>query len=208
MVEVYYYMPSAEVPQAVECGMKLSRWFDKEIDFGDGNKKCISALLNPKDNLGKYKSEEFKCVKFELSPIYCFVADAYLYKVGQNFPEVLEAYKNSIIPVEKYIFGTYRMPECLVTTTVIAGQIILLDKRLDSPILYTNSEELYINNIIETYKEEQTDFNDTMLYHFYCRLAEMGKVIKIEDRKENMAVFCDTESGRAYTIKIPDMSKY
>ncbi len=208
MVEVYYYVPAAEVEQAVECGMKLSRWCDREVNIGGELKKCMTALLNPKDDIEKYKSEEFRCLKFELSPSYCYVSDMYLFKAGQHFPEVMEAYIKSIIPVEQYAFGSYRLPECLVTTTVIAGQISLLDKRLDSPILFDNSEELYINNIIETYREEHKDYNDTLLYNFYCKLASLGKMKMYEDTKENLAVFCDNQCEKSFTIKIPDMQKY
>ena len=35
---------------------------------------------------------------------------------------------------------------------IIGDQVSILNKRLDSPILYDNSEELYVNNIVEDYK--------------------------------------------------------
>lgn len=208
MVEVYYYMPLPEVDNAIECGLKLSKWFDKEVAVEGEIRKCISALLNPKDDMDKYKSAGFKCVKLELSPNYCLVGDRYLYEVGQNFPEIMKTYTESIVPVEKYIFGSFRFPECLVTSTLIAGQVSLLDKRLDSPVLIDKSEELYINNVMETYREMHYDFNDVMLYYFYCKLAEAGKVDKIEDNIKKIAVFLDKGTGKAFTVKIPDISGY
>ncbi len=86
MVEVYYYLPSREVEEVVECGLKLSKWHDKEVVINGDSKKCISALLNPRDDIGKYRSADFKCVKFELAPQYCYAADRYLYRVGLNYP--------------------------------------------------------------------------------------------------------------------------
>ena len=208
MVEVYYYLPVGEVENAVECGIKLSRWFDKEVEINGDTKKCIAAFLNPKDDIEKYKSADLKCVKLELDPKYCFVADKFLHNVSRSFPKALELFNQSIIPIEKYIFGSYRIPECLVLSTIIAGQVEVLDKRLDSPVLFGNSEELYINNIVESYREEYDDFNDAMLYSFYCKLVEAGKMEIIEDSEKKIAVFIDKEKGKNYTIMIPDMGKY
>lgn len=208
MPELYFYIPSEEAHNAVECGLKLSKWFDREVLLDGEFKKCLSALLNPKDDMEKYRSAEYKCLKLELESRHCFVADRHLYLVGVNHPEVMDIYMSSIIPVENYIFGSYRLPECLITTTALAGQIGILDKRLDSPILFDNSEDLYINNIIESYKEEHDDFNDCLLYYFYNRLAEIGKADKIEDNKNNIAVFIDKDRERVFTIKIPDLRGY
>ncbi|MCX7708749.1 MAG: hypothetical protein N2484_02750 [Clostridia bacterium] len=208
MVEVYFYLPVDKVGEVVECGLKLSDWYSKEIVINGDVKKCLSALLNPKDDIEKYKSNDYKCVKLELSPNYCFAADKYLYVAGQNSPKVMEMYHDSIIPVKEYIFGSYRLPECLVTSTVIAGHISVLDKRLDSPILFDNSEDLYINNILEAYKEEHDDFIDCLLYNFLAKLAETGKVDKIEDTENKIAIFIEKGSNKGFTVKIPDFGLY
>lgn len=208
MVEVYFYMPVNEVENAVECGVKLSQWFDKEVQINGENRKCIAAFLNPKDDMDKYKCTDLKCVKLQLDAKYCFVGDKFLYQVGVNIPKALELFNQSIIPIEKYIFGSYRIPECLVLSTIIAGQIEVLDKRLDSPVLFGNSEELYINNIIETYREEYDDFNDAILYSFYSKLVDLGKMEIIEDAYKKIAVFMDKEKGKNYTIMVPDLRKY
>ena len=134
MVEVYYYLPEEEVENAVECGIKLSQFFDKEVEINGNLKKCLTAFLNPKDDIEKYKCADFICVKLELDSKYCFVADKFLYNISPDFPQAYELYKESIMPIEKYIFGSYRIPECLVTSTIISGQVGVLDKRLDSPV--------------------------------------------------------------------------
>lgn len=204
MVDVYYYVPAGNVNEAVECGLKLSVWFDKEVLIEGELKKCFSGLLNPKDDLEKYNSDKLKCVKLEVPKEYCFVGDKYLYLVGLKYPDVMDLYIKSIIPVEKYTFGSYRLPECLVTCTVIGGHISLLDKRIDLPVLFDSSEELYINNIMEILKEEHKNFYDTLLYYFYCRLAEMQKIDTIEDDERKTAVFVNRGDGRVIIVKVPD----
>lgn len=208
MIDVYFYMPESEVSNAVECGLKLSRWAEREVSVDDEVKKCMTALLNPKDDMNKYRSSEYRCVKLEVPPQYCFVADKYLYLVGLKSPLAMELYLKSIVPIDKYIFGSYRLPECLVTSTVISGHIGVLDKRLDLPVLFNNSEELYINNIIETYREEHSEFSDALLYAFYCMLTDAGKLSKKEDPENGIAIFIAKSDGRHFTVKIPDLNSY
>ncbi|MDQ2086378.1 hypothetical protein RBH29_08040 [Herbivorax sp. ANBcel31] len=201
MVEVYYYVPVEEFENAVECGLKLSKWHDKEVSIGIDKTKCISALLNPKDDIEKYNSDKFKCLKFELYQRYCYVADRYLYDVGLVHSDIMKLYLDSIMPIENYTFGLYRFPECLITSTIIGDQISILDKRLDSPVLFDNSEELYTNNIIEDYRDEDSSFNDTLLYHYYSHLVERKELKRYEDDKT--VIFLDEEIERPFVIKKP-----
>jgi hypothetical protein len=208
MVEVYFYLPARHVENAIACGIKLSEWYSKEVELGGEKKKCISALLNPGDDKDRYASSEFRCLKLEVMPKYCYAADSYLYLAGVTNPDVMEMYRESIISIEQYRFGQFRLPECLVTCTVLGENVKVLDKRLDSPILYSNSEELYMGNMIESFKEAHSDFNDALLYFFFNKLTEIGKLKKIEDAACNMAIFSDAINGKVYTIKIPDMERF
>lgn len=208
MVEVYYFIPAKQADNAVDCGLKLGDWFDREVVIDGVLKKCISTLLNPRDDHMKYSSPEYKCLKLQLAPKYCRIADSLLYRAGLSFNDIMKLYEKSVIPVENYTFGSYRLPECLVASTVIGDDIEILDKRLDSPILYSNSEELYLNNIIEGNKELHGNFSDTLLYFFYSRLADEGKLRKTEDQTCRMAVFEDLRDGRIYTVRIPDTKEY
>jgi hypothetical protein len=208
MVDLYYYVPIEEVGYVVECGLKLSRWFDREELIEGNYKKCLTALLNPKDDIEKYNSNHLVCVKIEIEPEYCFVGDRYLYNGGLELPEVMKIYRSSIIPISKYIFGTHRLPECLVTSTVIGGHISILNKRLDSPVLYENSEALYINNTMEYYKEVDANFNNASLYYFCEKLTELGRFKKFDDLKNKTAIFIDNSSGKQLILEIPDLSCY
>lgn len=208
MVEVYFYLPVRHVENAVQCGIKLSEWYSREIELDGAVRKCITALLNPRDDMEKYDSLEFKCIKMEINPKYCYIADGLLYQVGLSNPEVMEIYLRSVIPAEKYTFGLFRVPECLVTGTVIGENVKILDKRLDSPILFNNSDELYMGNIIENYKEKHGNFNDALLYSFFLRLSDYGIFRMITDKSGGLAVFIDNRDNKVYTIRIPDLEKY
>lgn len=208
MAEVYYYLPADKVEHVVECGIKLSRLYDRETVINGQTKKCISALLNPKDDMVKYQSEKLKCVKLNLPARYCFVADRYLYLSAQRHSHAMELFNSSIVPIQDYVFGSYRFPECLVATTVIYNQISKLNKKLDSPVLYDNSEKLYLNNIMESYREAFDDFYDNVLYFLFNELVEKGRFKKIEDHDTGITIFIDNKTDRIYTIKTADLTKY
>lgn len=203
MVEVYYYVPLKDVENAVSCGLKLSSWAERDVFIDYESRKCLRALLNPKDDLKKYKAEGFECLKIEIPSKYCFVAEGALYGMGVNEDEVMKMYEKTVIPIKEYRFGQYRLPECLITTTVIEGQIKVLDKRLDSPVLFDNSEELYVNNLIEENKEKYPFFNDVMLYYFYCDMVKKEKLHMVEREDENIVIFIDKNEGTKFVIKKP-----
>lgn len=208
MVEVYFYLPAGDVENAIECGVKLSDWYSKEIELEGRSRKCISALLNPRDDMKLYRSSEFKCIKMEVMSKYCYIADSLLYQTGLANPEAMEMYLRTVMPVEKYNFGHFRLPECLVVSTVIGDHVSVLDKRLDSPVLYTNSEELYVGNIIEDFKEKYGDFNDALLYSFFLKLVEYGGYRIISHEGSGTAIFISNTTEKVYTIRIPDLGSF
>ncbi|MDP4182691.1 MAG: hypothetical protein Q8942_16580, partial [Bacillota bacterium] len=105
-MEVYFYLRTELAEGAVDCGLKLSEHYSKAVLINGEEKKCISTLLNPKDDIEKYRSYEYKCLKFELPSNLCFVADKYLYDVGLNSTEAMKLYTESIKPVNNYAFGS------------------------------------------------------------------------------------------------------
>jgi hypothetical protein len=114
------------------------------------------------------------------------------------------AYQKSLIPIEQYIFGTYRLPECLIPTTIISEQMEEVDKKLGLPVLFENSEKLYLSNILESYREENDESNDALLYYFYNKLAEFKKIDKIEDKEKKVAIFFDRVRDKVFCLRVPD----
>jgi len=66
MVEVYYYIPKEEVEKCCRVRFEAVRVFRQGSGYRKHQAKCISALLNPKDDMEKYRSESLRCVKLEL----------------------------------------------------------------------------------------------------------------------------------------------
>lgn len=204
MIEVYYYVKTEKVANIIDCGLKLSAFHDKEVRIDGESQLCFSALLNPKDNMDLHRSSEYTCLKLQVKKEKCFVSDRYLYELFTGNNMDMELYYNSIIPVQAYIFGTYRLPECLVTTTILAGEAAILDKRMDSPVIYTNSEELYINNILQDLREQHAETDDFLLYYYMDKLADIGQLEKVENCESGLAVF-KSSSGQIFCIKKPEL---
>lgn len=224
MPDIFTYVPGELCDEIIECGYKLSEWGNREIIFENEKRRCFSALLNPKDHPCMYRSEDYKCLRFEPPSGYCFIAEKKLYEMyidltsdieegknkeginkegtnigdnsepGGNFgipAEILKLYYQSIIPLENYIYGMYRKPECLVFTTIIPDQISRFDKRIDIPLLIDNSLEFYINNLFELRKEGDNLFIDKLLFHYFSHEANKGLYSIYTDNKSDVTVFAD-----------------
>lgn len=203
MVEVYFYIPAEETENAIECGLKLSKWGGRNVKINGRIKKYISTLLNPKDDIRKYKSEEFNCLKLALENDHCMVADRALYFAMLEDEHICDLYIQSIIPAENYVFGMYRIPEVLVSCTVLPDKITRLDKRRDSPVLIDHSQELYINNLFEGLREKNSNFNDTILHLLFSELCRKGNMKKISGK--DMDIFINKNNGEPYTVLKPQI---
>ncbi|ACL74521.1 hypothetical protein [Ruminiclostridium cellulolyticum] len=206
MPEVYYYASSDKVSDIIDCGLKLSASYDKEVLIDGNVQQCFVGLINPRDDINSYNSQSLTCIKINVRSDKCYVADSFVYDTIKDKPENLELYNKSVIPLEKYIFGTYRKPECLITSTILAGEASRLDRCMDLPVIYENSEALYINNILNNFKEQYNNFDDHLLYSLFSRLAEMGKVDTIKSSDGGKAIFISS-SGELYCIRKPELIK-
>jgi hypothetical protein len=206
MPEVYYYVNSDKVSDILDCGLKLSAFFDKEVMIEGDVQQCFTGLINPRDDMNSYNSKSLTCIKINVKSEKCYVADRFIYDTIKEKPENLELYNKSVIPLEKYIFGTYRNPECLITSTILAGEASLVDRCMDLPVIYANSEDLYINNVLNNLREQYDKFDDYLLYSLFSKLAEMGKVDEINSSDGKKAVF-KTGSGEIYCVRKLELDK-
>lgn len=140
MAIVYHYVSKEKATDYLKYGIRLSKQFDKEVVLNGYWKQCITALLNPKDNLEKFNSDNDIALKIEVSPDYCKIVES------SEEKENLKA-----IDYENYILGTFLHPEVLITTSVLPEKISVLNKDIDVPVLYDNSED----------------------YYYQCRIAEL-----------------------------------
>ncbi len=205
MPEVYYYVSSDKVSDIIDCGLKLSAFFDKEVMIDGDIQQCFTGLINPRDDMNSYNSESLTCIKINVRSDKCYVADRFVYETIKE-TENLELYNKSIIPLEQYIFGTYRKPECLITSTILAGEAARVDNCMDLPVIYGNSENLYISNILNDFREQYDNFDDYLLYSLFSNLADLGKVDTIKSSDGGKEVFI-TETGQIYCIRKPELNK-
>jgi cellulose synthase/poly-beta-1,6-N-acetylglucosamine synthase-like glycosyltransferase len=131
MVRVYYYISRKEAATAVECGLKLSEWFDRKTTFGSNEKRFIAMYQKPQDDMHKFLSSDFACLEIEISEAHCHMADRLLYNgMSVNRQHNMESYAGSIIPYDRYLEGMYRYPEYLVSATIMPEQVVVINRGL------------------------------------------------------------------------------
>jgi len=194
-MDAYLYIPSTEKTDALMCGIKLSVWGEKTLILNGYPAQCISALLNPRDDIKKYKSSDYACLRVDIKPESCYIADKSLY----GSKELDELYAKSIISPKDYVFGTYRNPECLISRTILPENLSDADKPQGCPLLYQNSEELYVNNLLEKFKENSPDFNETILSLFIELNQRDWKLTKYTNN--DLIILGNQDDGTYYTIR-------
>lgn len=209
MAVVYFYVPVEKAGDLVECGLKLSEWKDRnqKTPWNLGKQPCFCALLHPDDDK-RSKDSAFQCIKINVPAEDCVVADSDLYKLSMEHPEIKQKYIETMVPLSKYLFGSFRNPECLIFSTILADQISIYGKGLEDPILYESSETLYVNNLLERYNDRYRGINQVLLYCFLLVQSQNGLIEGFYSNKKGIAFFFDTEANRYITIPVPDLKKY
>jgi hypothetical protein len=187
----YYYIKKEETEETCECGLKLSVWCDSEVIIDIFKKKAIIAYLSPKDHLEKYNDPTYDCLKLELQDEKLYVAD-YIYKEIDDE----KRYLLSVINVKDYKIGMYRKPVFTITYTVLGEYVSLLDKNMDIPILYDNSEEMYVKTMYAKFEEDDEQFYDKALLGY---LEKHKDSKKINNSNETFATYSLHE--KVYVIR-------
>jgi len=190
MLDLYVFIHKDRLEEIEDCGMKLSLWADRSISSNGEVKKYIASYLNPRDNMIKYKSPDYKVVKLEVEMKYCYVAEGFFMDFNSASLSGDSLYKESIVPAKDYIFGMYRKPECLIAKTILPEEMnIQRDGALSFPLFYESSQSLYLSKLMESLREENQSFDDAALYYYFDNLARKGKVKKEMDSSNQCAVF-------------------
>lgn len=205
MAELYFFVSKNKISDIIDCGLKLSEWYDREIILPGtaGNRKVLKAYLNPRDDRAKLKDDNYQCLRLNVDLEYCKVADSSLYKMGQDEPLLMKKYYESIVPLKNYCFGTFRDPEVLVLTSILPEYIETTGVALDIPLLYESSEAIYLVNLMEKHEELYKDSGNHLLYAFFTYLESKGQVTRFEDREKKQAVFFSNDSTEYTVLRIP-----
>ena len=135
MAIVYYYTKKDNVADFFKYGIRLSNNFSRELNINGYVNQCICALLNPKDDEYKYDSDDYVCLKLDVANEYCNVIDSS--EVDNN------NFCTRAININKYIYGSFKNPEVVITSSILSEKISLLNKTIDVPVLFDNSRDLF-----------------------------------------------------------------
>lgn len=133
---IYYYTKKENLPIFLKYGIRLSKNFDKELNINGYVKPYLIGLLNPKDDMQKYNSNDFTCLKLD-------ILDDHLKVVDKNIINNSSGTQIEYSQINTYILGTIKNPIVLADTSVISNKICVYNKNIDIPLLYNNSEDFF-----------------------------------------------------------------
>lgn len=191
----YFYIDKNYAEEAADCGLKLSIYGKDILAEKDHPIRAIKALLSPKDDIRQYGDKNLACLKLDIPNGKLLVAEEIYLNTGNR-----EWFNESVVHAENYIFGTYRKPCYLITFTVNSEYIGILDKSRDVPVLYDDSEELYVHNMKSEFEEKDESFYDKALYGYLDVLQRNWKAT-IEWQSDDFTIF--GTGGKKYIIRNP-----
>ncbi len=191
----YFYIDSKKADETAECGLKLSLYGENILADEDHPIRAIRALLSPKDDMASYKNPELACLKLDIDNDKLLVAEETYLKTGKR-----DWFNESVVHAEKYMLGSYRKPCFLITFTVLGEYIGILDKSRDVPVLYDQSEELYVHKIKSEFEYSDENFYDRALYGYLAVMKKMGRA-DVEWQSEGLTVF--SIEGKKYIVGNP-----
>ena len=143
---IYYYTKNDNLPIYLKYGIRLSKNYDEEFNINGYKKPFLTGFLNPKDDMFKYNSSDYTCLKLDVFNNHCKIID---YSIQLNINGV-----TNYISLDEYKFGTFKNPMVLIDTSIISDKISLYNKVIDVPLLYDNSEDFYYELQIQKIMDE------------------------------------------------------
>lgn len=201
MAIIYYYVLKEKI-EDFKQGIDISLKKEKDISVDGIMKPCIFGGLLPKDDIIKNKSEQYSCIELDVNINDCFVLDSDLSSIKNN-----ELYFESIIPLSKYKFGTYRRPEVAIISNIDAKHIHNYKKNMGSPFLIENSDKLYKDNLFEDLRQKYNDFDETILNIFFMLMTSKGKMTLLGKKDVNsktVYIYKDNSTKKIYTVDIKE----
>jgi hypothetical protein len=174
MVTIYFYVDSSRLERILKFGLKLSDNFSNTIPINGLEKRVFVGLLNPKDDLMKFNSSTFTCLKVFLYPEQCYVINEVALIIKQR--------EYNIIPLKEYNFGTFENPRVIFNTSILPEQIEVLNKDIDEPTLFDNSKDLFYQMKIQDMLDKY-DLQD--IYYALCEYLDYKQDKQNETNDKN-----------------------
>ena len=161
MVTIYFYVKSSKLNETLRYGIKLSQNFSHIVPIKGIEKKCMVGLLNPKDDIDKYNSDEFVCLKLNLYAEQCYVIN----EVSLVIPPKDYEIQN----IKDYKYGEFESPRVLFSCSILPEEIAILNKTIDEPLLFDNSKDLFYQIKIAKMIDE---LNPSEVYFALCEYID------------------------------------
>ena len=135
MATIYFYVKSSKLNETLRYGIKLSQNFSHIIPIKGIEKKCMVGLLNPKDDMDKYNSDEYICLKLNLYTEQCYVLNEVSLIIPQKEYEVIN--------IQDYKYGDIESPRVIFSCSILPEEVTILNKIIDEPLMFENSKDLF-----------------------------------------------------------------
>ena len=129
----------------------------------------IAALLNPADDYATAGSAGLVCLRLNVDAKKAYVIDT---------ARIEGKIADTLAPAEKYVFGTYRRPLLVIPEQVEPENIKKYEGVLDAPVLYENSEKIYIDRQFALADDNDPGFREIALRAYHEKQAAAGRAVK------------------------------
>ena len=167
----YIWLEKETAEKALESGLAPEGEGIKGLALPRTGKagKYIAALIHPKDTYAAAEGADNICLRLEIDTAAAFVIDAG--RIGEKTAATLT-------PAANYVLGSFRRPLLIVSGPVPAQNIRKYEGLFDAPLLYENSEKLYIDRQFALADEADPTFRETALRAYYEKQAGIGRAVK------------------------------
>ena len=111
MATIYFYVKSSKLNETLRYGIKLSQNFSHKIPIKGVEKKCMVGLLNPKDDMDKYNSDDYICLKLNLYAEQCYILN--------EVSLVIPPKEYEIINIQDYKYGDLESPIVIFSCSIL-----------------------------------------------------------------------------------------
>jgi hypothetical protein len=164
----YVFLEKEKAEKVLKEGLAPERDGIRGIGFPSVKGPYIAAFFHPAENYAPAEDGTV-CLRAEIPVREAFVADA---------ARVPDKIAGTLLPLAEYKLGTYRRPFIVIPGGLAADCFSKRDNDLDAPLLYENSEKLYIDRSFALAEESDPGFRERALKAYYESLVDSGRAVK------------------------------
>ena len=164
---LYIWLEQEKAEKAAAEGLSPEGEGIPGVRFAGIGKAYLVAFLHPAD--AGTASGRKVCLKLNIEPGEVRIFDA---------ARIDEKARESLIPADRYRLGTYRRPWCVIARKITPEEISFYDSRMDEPLLYENSEKLYVDRIFELADDTDPGFRELAVKAYLEGQVAAGRAVK------------------------------